>query len=113
MKKKVIIVMGVLVLALSLSITAFAAVPAAPSDGYGNGYGFCGGGYSLMWDQDGNFLDKDAFEANLDKLIEDGYILSEDRDYFLDRYDWCAENGGGAIGVRGGRGMGGCCGMYR
>lgn len=105
MKKKIIVIMGAALLALGTTATSFAAAPVTSSAGYG----FCGGGYGVMWDQDGNFLDKDAFEANLDKLIEDGYILSENKDYFLERYDWCSDYGSGATGVRGGcggRGMG-------
>lgn len=111
MKKKIIAMVGVAVLALSITATSLAAaVPTASSAGYG--YGYCGGGYSLMWDQNGNFLDEAAFTANLDKYIEDGYILSEDRDYYLERYSWCSTNGGGATGIRGGCGGRGRM-MYR
>lgn len=119
MKKKLIAIVGTAILALAITATSLlAAVPTAAAPvAYSGGYGYCGrGGYGLMWDADGNFLDKDSFEANLDVLIEDGYILSEDRDYLLEMYDWCSTNGSGATGVRGGcggRGMGRGYGMYR
>lgn len=59
-----------------------------------------------MRDDNGNFLSKEAFEKKLDKAIEDGLILAEDRAFFIERYDYCAEYGGGANGMRGGCGMG-------
>ncbi|MDR1703645.1 MAG: hypothetical protein LBS19_03030 [Clostridiales bacterium] len=105
MKKKIIAMVGAVVLCLSMATSAFAAT--APA-GYGYGCGMYGAGYSLMWDEDGNFLDQESFEANLDKLIEDGVISEYDRDYYLERYEWCSTNGGGAAGTRGGG-----CGMGR
>lgn len=111
MKKKLIAMVGVAALCFSMAASAFAttlaASPATTNANYG--YGFCGGGYSLMWDQDGNFFDQSAFEENLDELIESGLIHEDDREYFMERYEWCAANGGGAAGFRGGcggRGMG-------
>jgi hypothetical protein len=71
---------------------------------FGCGMGGLGG---LMWDENGNFLDKDVFEKKIDSLIKDGTIAASDKEYFMERYDWCQTNGGGAMGVRGG---GGCCG---
>lgn len=101
MKKRLITLIGAAILVLGMATAAFAAAPATTSASYGS----CGGGYRLMWDQDGNFLDAEAFEDNLDKLIEDGFILAEDKDYYLERYEWCATYGGGS--TRGcGRGMG-------
>jgi hypothetical protein len=103
MKRKIIAMAGALVLCLSMATSAFAAT--APA-GYGYGCGMYGAGYSLMWDEDGNFLDQESFEANLDKLIEDGVINEDDRGYYLERYEWCSTNGGGGCGMGRGRGCG-------
>lgn len=115
MKKKLIAIVGVALLVVSMATAAYAAVKPAPvAPAAGNG--FCGGGGGLMWDEDGNFLDKEAFEANVDKLIEDGFVVAEDKDALLELYDWCAAYGGGATGTRGGgcgMGRGMDCGMGR
>ena len=71
------------------------------------GYGQRCGGTGIMWDENGNFLSKDAFDAKLDKLIKDGVLQKEYKEFYLERYDYCSTYGGGAIGVRGG-GCGGC-----
>ena len=68
--------------------------------GRGNGMMLQG----MMRDNNGNFLTREAFEARLDSWIRDGIINERDRTFFLDRFDWCFENGGGAIGPRGGCG---------
>lgn len=106
MKKIVSLAVGAAML-FSMATTAFAA-PVARY-GTGNlGYGACGGfGYSLMRDANGNFLSQEAFEANLDNAITDGYILAENRDYYVDMFDYCVANGGfGGCGGLGGRGFG-------
>ncbi len=103
MKKRIIAMACAAVLSLSAALPAFAAF--TPS---GYGYGCCaqGTGYGLMRDEDGNFFDREVFEAKLDSLIEAGEISEDDRDYYVEMYEWCAGNGGG-IGVRGrGRGCG-------
>lgn len=112
MKKKIIAIVFAAVLAVSLSVTAFAAPLGRGANqnysGLGLGLGICGGGYALMCDEAGNFLDREAFEAKLDKAISDGLIAPEFRTAMLERYDYCASNGFGGMGVRnGGRG---CCG---
>lgn len=105
MKKKIIAMIGAVILCLCMGTSAFAETTSAD---YGYGCGMYGVGYSLMWDSDGNFLDRESFEAKLDSLIDNGVISEDDRDYYLERYDWCSANGGGAAGVRGGG-----CGMGR
>lgn len=109
--KKLIAMIAAIILVLSLVTTSFAATP-APAPRAGAGYGWCGGTGGLMWDDDGKFLSREAFEENLNKAIEDGFIRSEDKGAFLEMYDYCAENGGGAYGTRG-YGMRGGCGMGR
>jgi hypothetical protein len=98
MKKRIIAVIGAALLCVSIAATAFAAdVQTAPAVGYGcGGYacGMHGEGYSLMRDADGNLLDKEAFEANLDSLIGEGVISESDRDFYVERYELCLENGG-------------------
>lgn len=96
-----------IVLIMSLTVTASAAGP-----GYGFGCGGMGGCYSLMLDDNGALLDRDSFEAKLDKAIEDGLIDAEDKEAYLEMYDYCAENGCRSNNARGGmgrgRGMGRC-----
>ena len=99
------------VMMFSLSLPAFAAE--APILGPGIGYGCGMGGYvGFMCDDNGIFLDREAFEEKLDKYIEDGIIAAEDKDAYLEQYDYCAEYGCGSIGV-GGRGRGCGRGMGR
>lgn len=107
MKKKMITLAMAVVMVFGISVTAMANEPV---------YGFGGcqfgdrgmAGYGLMWAEDGRtFLSRDAFEDRVDDLIEQGLISSADKDALMERYDWCAANGGGALG-RGfcGRGAG-------
>ncbi len=99
MRKQCIAMVGAAVLCVSISTAAFAATTAV---NYGNGCGICVTGDSLMWDEDGNFLNRESFESALDRLIEDGTICEEDRDYYLERYEWCSTYGGGAVGIHSG-----------
>ncbi len=90
--KKLIITATVVLAMFSMATTSFAA----PVRNAGSGYGGCGGyGYSLMRDTDGSFLSKETFEERLDSYIADGYIREADRDYYVQRYDFCVTNGGG------------------
>ena len=128
MKRKLLMFALVFVLVFSVSSTALAAGLGRGGGGMGRGggrmrggtaykteknatypglgLGICGGGYAFMWDEDGNFLDKEAFEAKIDQAIADGLIASEDKAALLETYDWCAAYGGGAIGGRRGPGCG-------
>ncbi|MDR2888840.1 MAG: hypothetical protein LBV33_03250 [Lachnospiraceae bacterium] len=112
MKKKFLLLAGTLALCLSMTMPALAANNATTSPS-GYGYG-CGVGYGFMWDDDGELLDQDTFEDQLDEMIDDGIIDEEDREDYLERYEWCTTYGGAAGGrgccggtARGGRGMGG------
>lgn len=55
----------------------------------------------LMWDEEGNFLTRDAFEALVDELIAEGNVRTQDRAFMLERFDWCQNYGGGANGRQG------------
>lgn len=126
MKKKLIAIALITVFALTMSITAFAAQngrgagmgrgagACGNQNGTGLGLGICGGGYALMWDADGNFVDRETFEANLDKAINDGLLSSAIKEDYLSMYDYCAEYGCGELGVRraGGCGMRGAMWYY-
>ena len=110
--KKVVSLVAAAVMVTAMSVTAFAndapTMPAAPIVPGFSGCPFGGwgmAGYGIMWDEDGTtFLDRSDFEARVDDLIAQGLISESDRDAFMERYDWCAVNGGGAFG----RGSGGC-----
>ena len=97
MKKNASMILAVVLVFGFAVIAATAATQMPPRAGFR----FGSGGYSLMWDADGNFLNKDAFEANIDRLIDDGFLRAEDRESYLERYNLCATQGCGAIGVRG------------
>lgn len=104
MKKKLISLVSVVVLALSMATVAFAAPSNARYKTESADYASCGGlGYDLMRDSNGNFLSKEDFESNLDKAIADGDIASADRGYYVEMFDYCVANGGSF----GGRGFGG------
>ncbi len=104
MRKKLISLVSVAVLALSMATVAFAAPANLQYKTEAAAYGACGGlGYDLMRDANGNFLNKEDFEANLDKAIADGDIASADRGYYVEMFDYCVANGGSF----GGRGFGG------
>ena len=97
------------VMTLGFGVTAFASdIPASRFNEAQPGFwgGCCGG---LMWDEDGNFLSRDAFIERLDGLIQQGFIPEGEREFFIEMYDWCAAEGGGQFGRgfrRGGRGFG-------
>ncbi len=107
--KKTLVILCAVVLVFGMTVSAFAVE--APTVRPGNGYGCGMGGYGgFMWDDEDNFLDREAFEEKLDQYIEDGIIAAEDKDAYLEQYDYCAEYGGGSVGVRGGAGCGRCMG---
>ena len=97
MKKNAIMVLAV-VLVFGFAVMAAAATAPMPPRA---GFRFDPGGFGLMWDADGNFLSSDAFEANLDRLIEERLLRAEDRDSYLEMYNFCAVHGFAATGVRG------------
>lgn len=113
MRKLMIMIITVLMV-FALTSAAFAATP-APASKTADGYGFgCATGslgcYGLMWNEDGSFASKDEFSTRLDKAIEDGLLLADDKEAYLETYDYCVDrmaNGGC------GRGTGGGCGMRR
>lgn len=102
MKKRLVAIIGVTTLTLMLGTTAFARGMAFNTNSQIGGY--CGNGYSFMRDADGNILSQEDFEKNLDKAIEDGTIAKEDRDAYLEMYEYCKDNGGLRRGGCGGRG---------
>ena len=102
-----------LVLVLSLGFTATAIMADVQPRGAGFGFGVCreigmpGAGFNFFWDTEGNFLNREAVETNLNNAVANGSITAVQRDLILERYDWCASLGGGAVGIRcGGFGQG-------
>lgn len=61
----------------------------------------------LMWNEDGTFMNREAFETRLDELIASGSILEADRSFFLERFDFCSTYGARATGTRGACGRNG------
>ena len=55
----------------------------------------------FMWNEDGTFMSREAFEARLDEMIASGSILESGRAFFLERFDFCSTYGAGATGMRG------------
>ena len=55
----------------------------------------------MMWDENGNFLERSTFSNRLDLFIIDGSISADSRDFFLEMYDFCATYGGGSNGIFG------------
>ena len=112
MKKKILAVAAVAVLTLSMSVTAFAQTVPYQGRMMGNANQsrtYAMPGYGFMMDENGNFvdretfeanLDRETFEANLDRAIANGEIRAEDRDFYTQMFDWCTTGGGGR-----GRGM--------
>ena len=99
MKKRIAALLAIGVLTLGSGTAALANVRCG---------GFGGGMRGIMWDYDGGFLSRDAFEARLDGLIADGFIHANDRAFYLEMYDFCGTYGGGfgncALGGRRGGG---------
>lgn len=44
-------------------------------------------GYGAIMDSEGNFVNRDTFEADLDQFVKDGKISSDDKQSMLDFYD--------------------------
>ena len=112
--KKLMVLVLVLVFSLGLSTTVMAApVGRGFCQGFGVQGGFCwelgiqGAGFNFFWDSNGNFLDRETVEANLDDAVAQGIITAAQRDLILERYDWCLAYGCGGLG---GFGLGGRCG---
>jgi len=55
----------------------------------------------LMWNEDGTFMCRESFETRLDELIVSGVISETDRDFFLERFDFCLQYRADARGIRG------------
>ena len=99
-----------LVVVMILSLATILMASAAPARGYGherwhgNAAAHC---YGLLWDDNGNLISREAYEERLDNAIEDGILRDGDKAVYLERYDYCAANGGVCPRVSG-RGRGGC-----
>ncbi|MCL2576384.1 MAG: hypothetical protein FWE33_08100 [Defluviitaleaceae bacterium] len=116
MKAKRIVALALLVvMIIGASSSAVMARGFGRMDG-NQGFGGCGGGMQgLMWDDNGEFLAREAFETRIDGYIAQGFILQSSRAGLLAHFDWCAENGGGAFGrcVFGNAARGTGCGAWR
>ena len=99
--KSMVTLIVVAVMVLGLGSAAMASTTVQPPAAE---WSRCVGGgmmNGLMWDDDGTFMSREAFEARLDELIASGLISETDGAFFLEKYDFCATYGAGATGVRG------------
>lgn len=106
MRKTLVALAAVGVLTLGLSTTAFAneVATTTPSSATRSVSNFrpCGGGIrGMMWDADGNFMSREAFEQRLDEWVAAGMITPALRASYLEMYDFCGAYGGGAYGTFG------------
>ena len=86
-RKKILALILAAVMAFGMAATVSAA-GRGNGPGAGNAFGICinnGNCIALcpMTDDDGNFLAREAFTANLDKAINDGLIKKGSRDFFI------------------------------
>ena len=109
--KKILVASLVMVFVLSFATMAFAQPRWNRSDDRG---AFCVSGERgarghHFWDAEGNLLSRAEVEANLDAMVISGTITALERDFLLERYDFCAVYGfGGGFGCgRGGFMQGG------
>lgn len=54
---------------------------------------------SLIFDDDGNYIAEEDYEAVIDQAIKDGTIAKADKDFYLNRYDTCIANHGACVGT--------------
>jgi len=43
-----------------------------------------------MWNEDGTFMSRGAFEAKLEEMIASSSVLESGRAFFLERFDFCS-----------------------
>ena len=120
--KKAVLKKAVALVAVTVMMLSFGATTVMANNPWqagacpGGGFGMMGG---MMWDDDGNFLSREAFEQRLDGWIAEGRIPANNRAFFLERFDFCLAYGGGAgefgacVGFGAGTGMMGGRGMMR
>ena len=76
--------------------------------------GLRGVGRTFFRNADGSFMSRDAVLARLDDAVANGRITEAQRDFIIERYDFCRAVGGGATGIRcGGFGGGFGRGLWR
>ena len=107
--KKLMVLVLVLVFSLGLSTTVMASPVCRWGGGFcwelgGQGRGLCweigipGAGFNFFWDSNGNFLDRETVEANLDDAVAQGTITAAQRDLLIERFDWCLAYGCRGLG---------------
>lgn len=107
MKKKTFVTLSVMSLILSLSTATFAATTRSTTYNRNiNGYSGRGMNYNArMIDDNGKFLSLEDYTKKLDDAIAAGTITTDDKEFYLDRYN----NGCNGNATN----RGGCGGCYR
>ncbi|MCL2753291.1 MAG: hypothetical protein FWE44_03985, partial [Defluviitaleaceae bacterium] len=67
----------------------------------GSAMALCLDGQGLMRAEDGTFLSRVDFITRLDSFIAQGLVDISARESFIERYDWCVENGSCSTGLGG------------
>lgn len=102
MNKKLITIVGTVILILAMGTIAFAATPTSDDQNkvstvqtqnqqnqFGYGAGMMSSRNSFMMDQNGNLVGEKDFTTKLDKAIQDGTITEKDKDFYQNMYKNC------------------------
>ncbi len=92
MRKKLLITLSVMTMVTAMSTSVFARGYSNNSprmmyqnSNYSTGYGF-------MLDEDGDFLSEDEFEERLNYAIDNNLLDEDEKDFYLNMFDYCTSN---------------------
>ncbi len=90
MRKKLIATISIMTMVYAMSTSVFASgFPRMMSQNYNYSTNY---NYDLMLNENGDFLSIEDFEQRLDDAVENNLLLEDDKDFYLDMFDYCTNN---------------------